>query len=208
MSKRQMNQLRLPGFNRKTFVHAHGGALAVGKRKTKRPFDPKQALHVVLRSSQAKGVHSLLHPRNCNHIQRWMERSKERWGIRVYRYANVGNHLHLLIQAPSRVAWQGFIREFSGGVAMIVTGARKGEPVLGGRSPKDSGMALGACRGFWDGLVFTRIVAFGRDFVGVARYVAQNLWEGAGVPVRRLLLRGYRVLELSEDGFVLIQTPS
>ena len=52
-----------------------------------------------------------------------MNRLKTRWNVSVYRYANVGNHMHLLIRAKSRKDWQGFIREFAGGVAMIVTGA-------------------------------------------------------------------------------------
>lgn len=135
----------------------------------------------------------MLHPRHCNHIRALLDRLKKRWGISVYRYANVGNHLHLLIRARSRASWQGFIREFSGGIAMMVTGARKGSAL------SESGL-----RGFWDHLVFTRIVSLGRDFNGVARYVLTNLWEAAGVPVRKLLARGFRVLEISEEGGVWI----
>ena len=75
---------------------------------------------------------------------------------------------------------------------MIVTGARKGH-------------ALKSI--FWDHLVYTRIVRFGRDFDGVAAYVLKNLWEGAGIPVRKLLARGLHVLELSDDGLVLAGTP-
>jgi hypothetical protein len=54
-------QLQLPGFSFKT-RSTHGGELARGKRKTMRPLDPKQALHLVLRSSKAKGSLSMLHP--------------------------------------------------------------------------------------------------------------------------------------------------
>ncbi|MGK5086671.1 hypothetical protein WDW86_22630, partial [Bdellovibrionota bacterium FG-2] len=61
-----------------------------------------------------------------------------------------------------------------------------------------------AKRGFWDHLVFTRIVRFGKDFVGVAEYVLKNLWEGVGIPVRKILARGYRIREISEDGFVFV----
>ncbi|MCM2323873.1 MAG: hypothetical protein NDJ90_11490, partial [Oligoflexia bacterium] len=111
-------------------------------------------------------------------------------------------------------AWQGFIRELSGGIAMLVTGARKGHglPRIGhalprrrGSLPREKGHPESAQRGFWDELVFTRIVTFGRDFAGVARYVCTNLWEGAGVPVRKYLARGYRVLEISEDGALLVE---
>lgn len=179
----------------------HGGDHTKGKRKTQRPFDPKQALHVVLRSSRARGTLSLLHPNHCNLIRDLMDRLKDRWGISVYRYANVGNHLHLLVRAKSRSDWQGFIREFSGGIAMIVTGARKSHPL--GRS-KVAGLSDSAQRGFWDQLVFTRIVKFGRDFKSVATYVLRNFWEGAGVQVRKLLDQGFHILEISEDGFLFI----
>lgn len=205
-SKRQQKQLLLPGFNAplsaRMKLQAHGGEHTKKKRKSRRPFDPKQALHVVLRSSQARGQYSMLHPRHCNHIRNLMDRLKTRWNISVYRYANVGNHLHLLIRAKSRADWQGFIREFSGGVAMIVTGAKKGN---GLPRSKNKDIPESAKRGFWDYLVFSRIVAFGKDFRRAATYVLKNLWEATGVPVRAILERGYRILEISEDGAVFAQ---
>lgn len=201
-SKRQGNQLFLPGFNRNTKKGAHGGEHTLGKRKGSRPFDPKQAMHVVLKSSKARGKFSLLLPQHCNHIQQLVNRLKVRWNIAVYRYANAGNHLHLLVRAKSRADWQGFIRELAGGIAMIVTGARKGNAMI---RPKASGPES-AKRGFWDYLVFTRLVRFGRDFNGVARYVAINLWEGMGIPVREYLARGFRILDLHEQGGLLIHS--
>ncbi|MCM2323274.1 MAG: hypothetical protein NDJ90_08420 [Oligoflexia bacterium] len=211
--KRQEHQLTLPGLTKRTRILAHGGDLTQGKRKTARPFDRKQALHVVLRSSKARGERSLLHPRHCNHVRALTKRLEERWGVTVYRYANAGNHLHLLVRARTRPAWQGFIRELSGGIAMLVTGARKGHGLpreMAGLSREKGslrgkkGVAESAQRGFWDHLVFTRIVGYGRDFAGVARYVCTNLWEGLGVPVRKYLARGYRVLEISEEGAMLV----
>jgi hypothetical protein len=57
-------------------------------------------------------------------------------------------------------------------------------------------------RGFWDSLAFTRIVHFGRDFAGVARYVIKNLFEAAGVPMKKLLGQGFRILTVHKDGAV------
>jgi REP element-mobilizing transposase RayT len=201
VSRRQETQLHLRGLSRRTEALAHGGDVTRGKRKARRPFDPKQALHVVLRSSKARGSLSMLHPRHCNHIRALIDRLQKRRGVRVYRYANVGNHLHLLIRARSRADWQGFIREVSGGIAMLVTGARKGSAL---KRARESAMPESAKRGFWDDLVYTRIVAWGKDFKGVAEYVCTNLWEGLGIPVRRFLKRGFRCLEISEDGAILI----
>lgn len=196
----------LPGLGGKalsgrTPMRAHGGEHSRGRRKVRRPFDPRQALHVVLKSSRARGELSMLHPRHCNHVRDLMDRLKARWNVRVYRYANVGNHLHLLIRAKSRSQWQGFIRELAGGIAMIVTGARKGHALARSGSPH---LPESARRGFWDHLVYTRIVAWRRDFDQVADYVCKNLWEAAGVPLRKLIAKGFKVLEISEDGAVLV----
>ncbi|MCM2322709.1 MAG: transposase [Oligoflexia bacterium] len=200
MAKRYKEiQLDLPGLNRKTRKNAHGGDEAVGKRKERRPFDRKQALHVVLRSSKARGEFSMLHPRHRNHVLALVNRLKTRRGIAVYRYANVGNHVHLLIRARSRADWQAFIRELSGGIAMIVTGAKKGNALPRART---SELPESAQRGFWDGLAYSRIVSFGPDFKNVADYVLVNLWEAAGVPLRDYLEKGIRILEISEDGVV------
>jgi REP element-mobilizing transposase RayT len=182
----------LPGLNSKTLKMSHGGDLARGKRKTARAIDPKKALHVVLRSSIARGELSMLKRRNAHHINELLEKLAKRWGVRVYRYANVGNHIHLLIKVHSKAIWQRFLREFAGGIAIIVTGAKKGAALA-----KNS-----TGRGFWDHVAFTRIVSFGRDFEGVGRYVMKNLFESMGVPMKRLLAQGYRILTVSRDGVV------
>jgi REP element-mobilizing transposase RayT len=183
----------LPGFNQRSASISHGGDLRQEKRKIRRPFDPKEALHVVLRSSVAKGEQSMLHPKNSRAIHDFSHRLAERWGVRVYRYANVGNHLHFLVKAPSRAVWRRrFIRELAGGIPVLVTGAKKGLAL----SRNKSG------RGFWDGLVFTRIVHFGRDFENLARYIIKNLFEASGVPVKKLMERGYRILSINRDGLI------
>lgn len=86
---------------------------------------------------------------------------------------------------------------------MIVTGARKGNALPRNKS---NDIPESAKRGFWDHLVFTRIVVFGKDYRNVAQYVLKNLWEAAGVPVRDIVERGYRILEISEDGAVLVSS--
>lgn len=193
----------LPGFN-KAASASHGGELARGKRKTYRPIDPKQALHVVLRSSKARGSLSMLHPKHRNHIERFVQKTARHWGIKLYRFANVGNHIHLLIQVPTREAWKSFSRELSGGIAQIVTGAQKGSALS--RS-QDNSIPASAKRGFWDDLVFTRIVSFGRDFNGMAKYLIKNLFESAGVPMKQLLLAGARIVFAHEVSLGL-STPS
>jgi REP element-mobilizing transposase RayT len=106
--------------------------------------------------------------KHCNAIETHLHKAAKRRGIRILRFANVGNHLHLLIKVPSRPAWQRFSKELSGGIARIVTGARKGVALDRKVSSSRPGSAQ---RAFWDHLLFTRIVSFGRDYQGVARFI-------------------------------------
>ena len=193
---RTRKQEFLPGFNFKSSF-AHGGELAKGKRKTVRPLDLKQALHVVLRSTRAQGVFSLLHPNNCDHVHGFTYRIARRLGVRIYRYANVGNHIHLLVRVSSRIMWKRFIRELAGGIAIIVTGAKKGAALT---RPKSNALAEGAKRGFWDHLTFTRIVLFGKDFKNLCNYMVKNLFEAAGVPMKKYLAQGYQIMSIEKDG--------
>ncbi len=188
----------LPGFDKKAGAK-YGGELSLGKRKAFRPIDPKQALHVTLKSSKARGALSMLHPKHCNSIETFVHKTARRWGVRVYRFANVGNHIHLLIKVPTREAWKRFSKELSGGIAQIVTGAQKGRAVprnANGKLPES------ALRAFWDHLLYTRIVSFGRDFDGVARYVIKNLFEAAGVPMKKLLDSGFKIRFIDRDGAI------
>jgi REP element-mobilizing transposase RayT len=182
----------LPGF-KKAANASHGGEFSKRKRKTFRPIDPKQALHVVLKSSKAKGEFSLLHPKHCNSVESFVRRTAKKWGVRLYRYANVGNHLHLLVQVPTREAWKRFSKELSGGIAQIVTNAQKGSALPRSDDPNTPESAK---RGFWDHLLFTRIVRFGRDFKSIQRYFIKNFFEAAGVPMVRLLKMGYKIVLL------------
>lgn len=178
VSKIGVSQLNLPGLNLKSIKASHGGELVKGKRKEARPFRSKQAMHVILRSTKARGAHSLLHPNHAGLIKQLIFKLKNRWGVSVYHYANVGNHLHLLVRCRSKRSWQGFIRALAGQIAMIVTGSRKGQGLT--RSARNLE------RGFWDHLVFTRLVTFGRDFNYVAKYLSQNIWEATGLMVQGL----------------------
>lgn len=186
---RTKKQSYLPGFKLSPTNRFHGGESTVGKRKTVRPIDPKQTLHVILKSSQARGEQSMLHPKHVDHIHDYTHKVAKKWGIKLYRYANVGNHIHLLVKVPSRALWQRFIRELSGGIAIIVTGAKKGSGLSKNKTH----------RGFWDYLAFTRIVAFGRDFKNMKTYLVKNLFEAYGVPMKKLLAQGRKIMGFHTD---------
>lgn len=153
----------------------HGGDIRKGRRKLARPVDPRRPLHVVMRSARARGELSMLAPRNKRRVERSLAEIARKRGIRVYRVANVGNHLHLLLKTPDRRALSAFLRELAGRIAMLITGAAKG------RAQK-----------FWYGLAYSRIVSWGRDFKGVHLYLIQNLFEATGVLTQKMKARGVR----------------
>jgi REP element-mobilizing transposase RayT len=144
----------------------HGGDVRRRRRKLSRPIDSRRPLHVVLRASRAHGTWSLLRSKNKHFVQHTMRRFARRFGIRIYEFANAGNHVHLLLRTKCRFAIQNFLRAFAGLIARFVTGACKG-------------FRIGK---FWDELAYSRIVTWGRDFIRVRSYVVQNEFEGLGYP--------------------------
>jgi REP element-mobilizing transposase RayT len=154
---------------------AHGHGLRKGKRKEARPFHPKLPLHVVWRSTHAKGKLSFLTPKNRDQIEKLLKLYAKLYRIKIYRFQNVGNHLHLLIKTEMNARIEAkkdlnkFMRRLTGEIAMKVTGAKK-----------CAAFQKGAER-FWDELVYSRIVSFGADFKNVVKYFIKNLFEAHGV---------------------------
>jgi hypothetical protein len=99
----------------------------------------------------------------------------KRFGVRVYDFANVGTHLHLVIRVRCRPAFQGFLRSFAGIVARRVTGACRGRP--SGR--------------FFAGLAWSRVASWGKDYWRLRHYVFRNRIEGElGTGIRRAFEEG------------------
>ena len=152
----------------------HGGLESRGKRKTERPFSPKAPIHIVLKSARAKGTWSLLHRKNHSRITSMIYVYAHRFKIHVYRAANVGNHLHLLVKASDRKNLADYLRVLAGRIAVTVTGAQKFVKKIGK---------------FWDHLCWSRLVAWGKEFHYVQRYVFANELEGIDQKLRQLVLK-------------------
>jgi len=45
----------------------------------------------------------------------------KKYGVTIYKFANVGNHLHLLIKISRISRWAAFIRELTGRIAQVAT---------------------------------------------------------------------------------------
>lgn len=145
-------------------VRIFGGSLLKNSHaKTKRPIHTKKSMHLVLHSALARGSFSLL--RHERQISAIIQRQAKRHGVKVYRQANAGNHLHLVILPMSREAFKSFVRAIAGLISRLVLGAERG---------RGKGLR------FWSQRPFTRIVEWGRDFKRVSYYLARNTFEAIG----------------------------
>lgn len=143
-----------------------GSLLKKSHAKEKRPVSTKQPMHLVLRSSIAVRELSLRSNRVRKPIDRLIRACCQKFGIRLYEYANVGNHLHLLIKVGNRFTFAKFIRAVTGVIARLVLGAQRGAP----RGQR-----------FWDQRPYSRIVAWKRGYQIVKDYVIQNHLEAIGM---------------------------
>ena len=152
----------------------HGGRESKGKRKTSRPFTPKTSLHIVLKSNRAKGTWSLQHRKNQSRISSMVYVYAARFRIHVYRFANVGDHLHLLVKASERKDLADYLRVLAGRIAITVSGAQKYVKKIGK---------------FWDHLCWSRLVKWGKEFHFVQRYVFANELEAIDKRLRARVLK-------------------
>lgn len=160
----------IPGFSLAA-RREHGHEIRRGQRKTARPFDRRIPMHVVFRSERAKGSWSFLNQRNDRRVKHIIYDVARRTHVRIYKFANAGNHLHLLIRSRNKQDAQKFLRMVGGLIARAVTAAKKGNPV--GK--------------FWDSLVYSRLVSWGREFFAVKDYIEINEMEAQEVWSRKLV---------------------
>jgi REP element-mobilizing transposase RayT len=160
-----MKQAKQLGFEilEKNNVKYFGGARLTSHPKVKRPLSLKRSAHLVMRSLIAKGTYSFL--KHDQVIQNLVNKQAKSFGVKIYRFANGGNHLHMIILPRSRRAFNAFIRSIAGLIARLILGAERG-------SAKDLR--------FWEKRPFTRIVEWGREFRSVCNYLHQNTLEALG----------------------------
>lgn len=141
-----------------------GGSKLKSNPKSKRPLSTKYALHLVLRANA-----SVLKKQSVfTAVDQTVASTCRKHGIRLYEYANVGNHLHLLIRLRAVSGWAAFIRELTGRLAQIA-------------SPN-------GCGRFWMCRPFTRIVrGWNRAYRTVKDYVWMNVLESEGLATRKMI---------------------
>jgi REP element-mobilizing transposase RayT len=138
---------------------AFGASLLKGSHpKKKRTFRPNLAMHVVIKASSAQGGQSFFAHNKA--IGRIIESQATKQFVKLFGVANAGNHLHLLIQAPSQDHLSYFLRAITGRIAQLIKRQ--------------------AHERFWDARPFSRLVSWGQDFKNVARYLGLNVTAALG----------------------------
>ena len=170
-------QVNFPGFDFPSRL-SFGGALQTGRRKSARLFDSKRALHVVLRSSRCTGTQSLI--KFERKISDVLNDQCARHGVKIYARANAGNHLHLVLKAPSRRTLRRFLRAITGLIARKVTGRERGEARTKTLPSKGQQPVPKGAGSFWDARPFSRVVEWGRDFAKAKHYLHMNRVEAIG----------------------------
>ena len=151
-----MKTVRQQSFFKQKINKFFGGSLRKSNPKTKRPNSTRQAIHLVLKSQYAVGKHSMLHSYNTKKIESVILSQAKFWGVKIYHYVNVGNHLHLVIKLNKRRSFSPFIRTITGLIARHVLNAERG-------SAKKVQ--------FWVARPFTRIISSGKDYLNINKYM-------------------------------------
>ena len=101
----------------------------------------------------------MLHRKNKARVTAMIYVYAERFKVKVYRAANVGNELHLLVKAKERKHLADFLRVLAGRIAVSVTGAQKLVKQVGK---------------FWDYLYWSKLINWGRDFYQARKYLLES----------------------------------
>lgn len=160
-----------------------GGALLVGRRKTPRPLNTREAIHFVLRSQFAHGKTSFRTLKNHRGITSILKKASAKYGIRIYRQAIQSNHIHLVLKVPSRYAYKCFIAVISGKIASFVMNFMSFKNFVKDLSIRDAGEGYKRPhngQAFWEYRPFSRLLFWGKDYKAALNYLLKNSLEAVG----------------------------
>jgi REP element-mobilizing transposase RayT len=154
-----------------------GGSVMQSHPKEARPLSTKEALHIVLKSEWAMGPTSLL--RHSDYIDKLIRHWAKKCGVKVYQIVNVGNHLHLVVQLTKLTLYPKFIRTITALIARHIGQKHRGPA----NSSKTNNSDQKSDFQFWLARPYTRIVAWGRDWKNILRYMRKNREDAQRIPI-------------------------
>ena len=108
-----------------------GGSLLSENPKTnpkgRRPLSSKLPVHLVLRTHTKN---SMRKPGAFGMVHRVLFLTAKKHGVKMYKYSNNGNHLHIVVKIPHVKRWAAYIRELTGRLSQQMQklkGREKGE---------------------------------------------------------------------------------
>ena len=161
----------------KTTKSEYGGDL-LRKRASRaygRPLSTRESMHLVLRSTRAKGEWSFLRAKNNSAVRQIIAKFAAKYGVRVLSLANAGNHLHLQIKLTNRFSYAPFIRAITGTIAMAIAGRSRWSNDERRQTASDNRRTK-----FWDARPFTRVAKSFAEFRNLRDYVRINQVEAMG----------------------------
>jgi hypothetical protein len=166
--KSRAKQTQFDGFSSQG-QRGFGGSLSrLRRQRVARPISTKHSMHLILKSSIAKGAFSLRVNGNKQKIDAVISNSCTKYGVRLIRSSNN-------LKFGSRELYKRFVRAISGSIAMLVTGANKTRSIA----------TISGRKQFWDYRPFSRIAIGRRGFKVVDDYVRLNQLEADGLMPKR-----------------------
>lgn len=163
---------------------ACGGVLRSTRkgRQGARRLTTEHAMHLVLRSSKAKGAWSFLRASNKKKIQTIIKKHAHKNLIQIISVSSIGQHLHLQIRLSDRKTYKPFIRAMTGAIALQIMGANRNRAKV--MNYKDR---------FWDYRPFSKILtSFGQRLRAVDIALIHQLEGLVRGPLRAHIVMAYR----------------
>lgn len=170
---RRKNQQEFDGNGFQKPQDNFGGGLLKGNPKTSRPLASKLPIHLTLRARKSV----LRTPKVFGSVNKIIREVAAKHGVKIYKMANVGNHLHLAIKLSHVRRWAAFIREMTGRLALLCRHLDPG-------------------KGFWLYRPHTRIIrGWKKAFQIVKDYIDLNIWEAENF-ISRKDIKAFKDLRL------------
>ncbi len=175
---------------------AHGGVLRRRRAgRTRRPISTRFSMHLVLRSSFARGALSFVQPQTRHLINLLLAKHSAASGVRILGVGNAGNHLHLRVQVPHSAGYKHFVRALTGELALKLKRLAKHK-------------LIEIHKNFWDQRPFSSIAGTLKYQNRLADYIKINQLEGGGFKraFARLVVSRWREGSFPEfEGGILVQ---
>lgn len=110
---------------------AFGGSLLKSNPKVARPLATRLPIHLTLKAARG----GMRQPITFGKVDALVYKTAKKYGVKIYRYANVGDHLHAVIKLTRRELWAAFIRELTSKIVALVGFKWKHRPhtrIIGG----------------------------------------------------------------------------